>query len=96
MNLPMVGTTEKNEASKYQVTLVEKTDRSLSPMEYPRIDRFFDNIEDRNVFVMMFEASVFKAGGKLVQLDKMTHPLFSSFAVIDNNGLESFEITVYH
>lgn len=67
----MFETAEKTESSRYHVTLVDKTNKSLHPLDYPRINRFFDyNIEERNTFVNSFETSVLKSGGKLVPLKK--------------------------
>lgn len=95
MQLPMLGTTEKTESSKFQVTLVDNRDKQLHPMNYPRIDRFFENISDRNTFVTMFETSIINSGGKLVK-NPLTHPLFTSFDIIDENGDKGFQITIYH
>lgn len=96
MELPILGTTEKMKSSRYQVTLVDMTDKNIRPLDYPRTNRFFEYLGDRNSFVTAFETSIMKAGGKLVLNDKLTHPLFSSFAVIDNRGTKNYEITVYH
>ena len=92
----MFGTAEKTESSKFQITLVDKTNKSLHPMDYPRINRFFDNIEERNTFVNSFESSILQSGGKLVHLKMQSHPLFESFVIVDKGGNANYEITVYH
>lgn len=95
MELPMLGTDEQTPSSKYQVTLVDQSDKRLKPMEYPRINRFFDTVDDRNSFVTLFETSIQKSGGRLVQ-DKLTHPLFVSFDILDKQGERHYSITIYH
>jgi len=51
MSFPIIGDSEKQDTSKYQVTLVNKKDKSIHPVNYPRMNRFFDNESDRNAFV---------------------------------------------
>jgi hypothetical protein len=96
IKLPMLGTTEKTESSRYQVMLTDKTNKSLKPLEYPKINRFFDNLNDRNTFIEMFEATIHKSGGKLVHNIRLSHPSFESFDIFDKQGNTSYEITVYH
>lgn len=96
MQLPMLGTEEKTEASRFQVTLVDNTDKSIHPSEYPRINRFFENLKDRNAFVEMLEASIMKTGGRLVHNTVQSHPLFVSFDILDKEGSKNYSITVYN
>lgn len=96
LNFPTLGTAYQTEKSNFQVTLVDKTDKNKTPLEYLRINRFFDNLNDRNTFVRLFESSINKAGGKLVHNTKLSHPLFESFNVIDKQGNQNYEITIYH
>ena len=56
----ILGTAEQTESSKFQITLVDKTNKRLHPKDYPRINRYFDNIEERNTFVNLFETSILK------------------------------------
>lgn len=95
IKLPMLGTSEKTELSRYQVTLVDKTDKSLHPMEYPRINRFFDSKDNRNTFLQLFENSIRQSGGRLVHNKVLSHPSFQSFEIYDKQGVMNFEITVY-
>ena len=95
MNLPMIGTSEKTDASRFQITLVDLTDATCHPMNYPRIHRFFDTIEVRNAFVEQFETSIIQAGGKLVHEVRKSHPLFESFTLVDNAGNKGYSLTVY-
>lgn len=96
IKLPIIGTEEKTESSRFQVTLVDKTNKSLKPLEYPRINRFFDNHNDRNTFLKMFESSINETGGKLVHNIRLSHPSFASFDIFDKQGNTRYEITVYH
>lgn len=95
MKLPMIGTVDKTASSEFQVTLVDSRDKTLHPMDYPRINRFFDNLDDRNSFITMLESSIIKAGGKIVHNERFSHPLFSSFYIFDSRGNKSFDLTVY-
>lgn len=95
-DIEMLGTAEKTESSRFQITLVDKTNQSLHPMDYPRINRFFDNIEERNTFVNSFENSILKSGGKLVHLKIQSHPLFESYEIVDKDGNANYVITIYH
>ena len=95
-DIQLLGTAEKTVSSRSQITLVDKTNQSLHPMDYPWINRFFDNIEERNTFVNSFENSILKSGGKLVHLKMQSHPLFESFEIVDKNGNVNYVITVYH
>lgn len=88
MKIPMLGTAEKKESSKFQVTLVDKTNKT-------RINRFFDNIEDRNNFINLFESSILQSGGKFVHKVRLSHPLFESFDILDQHGNTKYEIVVY-
>lgn len=92
----MIGTTERTASSKYQITLVDKTDKSVNPLEYPRQNKFFDNLHDRNTFIKMFESAIIEAGGKLVHNVRMNHPVFTSFDIFDKKGNLGIEMTVYH
>lgn len=95
LKLPMLGTAEKTELSNFQLTLVDKTNKSLKPLDYPRVNRFFDNIEDRNNFLNLFESSISQSGGKFVHNARLSHPLFDSFDIFDKNGNTEYEIVVY-
>ena len=95
-DIQMLGIAEITESSRYQITLVDKTNKSLHPLDYPRINRFFDKIEERNTFVNSFETSILKSGGELVHLKRQSHPLFESFEIVDKDGKANYEITVYH
>lgn len=96
VELPMIGTPEKTASSEFQVTLVDKTIPNEYPLGYPRINRFFDNLADRNAFVTMLESSINKFGGKIAVNEKLRHPVFTSFDIFDNKGFKNFELTVYH
>ena len=96
IQLPMIGTAERTEYSRFQVTLVDKTNKSVKPIEYSRQNRFFDNLQDRNTFINMFESAIIEAGGKLVHNVRMNHPSFTSFDVFDKKGNIGIEMTVYH
>lgn len=95
MKLPMLGTAEKTANSQFQVSLVDMSDKSQQPKDYPRTNRFFDNILDRNNFVKLFESSILKSGGRLIE-NPLTHPLFTSFYILDDRGHKNHEITIYH
>lgn len=95
MNLPMIGNEYKTEYSKFQVMLTDKTDKTISPINYTRVNRFFDNIEDRNTFVKLFEESILKVNGKLVHNKDVSHPLFITFNIYDNQGVSKYDLTVY-
>lgn len=95
IQLPMIGTEEQTESSTFQITLVDQRDTRLHPMDYPRTNRYFDNVTDRNTFIQLFESTVQKHGGKLVHNARMSHPVFEVFDIYDEQGNTSFEITMY-
>ena len=95
LNLPMLGTEHQTESSKFQVTLVVKIDKNKQPFEYPRINRFFDNLNDRNTFIKLFESSINEAGGSLKPDIRLSHSLFESFNVVDERGKCNYALTVY-
>lgn len=95
MDLPMLGTHEQRKTTQFQVMLVDKQDKTLHPMQQPKINRFFDDKADRDAFVIMFEQSVLKAGGRLKK-DPHDHPLFISFDVLNPEGIVDYSITIYH
>lgn len=95
MNLPMIGSSEKTKTSKFQISLVDNSDKSLHPIDYPRINRFFDSKDDRNKFLELFEQTIRQRGGKLVHNDKLSHPSFRTFDIVDNYGNVTHDITVY-
>lgn len=94
-DIQMFGSSEKTESSRFQITLVDKTNKNLHPIDYPRINKFFDNTEERNTFINAFESSIIQSGGKLVHLKAQSHPLFESFGIVDDAGNVNYEITVY-
>lgn len=96
IQLPMIGTEEQTESSKFQITLVDKTNKSIPPIEYPRTNRFFENLNDRNTFIQMLESAVIQKGGRLVHNVRMSHPCFATFNIFDKQGDIGLEITVYH
>ena len=95
MDIPKIGTSEKTPTSKYQVTLIDKTNRSLRPLDYPNLHRFFDTIEDRNKFTHLFETSILNTGGKLVHNVSQSHYSFLSFEIYDCYGRNNYSLTVY-
>lgn len=95
MELPMLGTAEKTANSQFQVMLTDSTNKSLHPKDYPRKNRFFETVEDRNAFVTMFETTIHKSGGRFVK-KKLQHPLFTTFDIIDQEGNKTFDLTIYH
>ena len=94
MELPMLGSSEQRPSSKYQITLVDERNSGQKPMDYPRINRFFDNKEDRTTFLKLFESSVQRSEGQLV-VNPFPHPLFISFFILDKEGKKDFSIAVY-
>lgn len=95
MNIPEIGTTEKTPTSKYQVTLIDRTNRSLSPLKYPNSHRFFDNEEDRNTFLRLFETSIIRVGGRLAYNEKQSHFSFQSYDIFDGYGNNDYGLTIY-
>jgi hypothetical protein len=76
--------------------LTDKTNKSIHPMDYPRINRFFDNLNDRNTFIQLFQNEINKAGGRLIHNERMSHPVFASIDIYDYKGNVNYELVVYH
>ena len=89
------GTAEQMPNSRYQVMLTDKRNKSLSPLNQPKINRFFEKLEERDGFINSFKIELTQQGGSLKHNPRLNHPSFVVFQIYNQNGENDFDITVY-
>jgi len=90
-----LGTPEKTENSRFQVTVFKRPSVSVEQSLKERLNRFFDTQEDFVAFMNQLDAAVKSIGGRIVSDERGSHPLFNSYDVIAKDGSRPYSITTY-